>query len=111
MNMALEDAQIFSEFLEKNHDDFKKTLPEFTQLRKVEADAMQDMARANYEILSCSNLIFFMRIKYIRFMHKKFPKIYPVDIVEKLNFTSMPYSELRDFQKKQNVWYKFGRLN
>ena len=111
MNMALEDAQIFSELLEKNHDDFAKTLPEFTQLRKAEADAMQDMARANYDVLSCSNPIFFMRVRYNRLMHKIFPKIYPPDLAEKLYFTSMPYSELHYFQKKQNVWYKLGRVN
>lgn len=111
MNMALEDAQIFSELLEKNHDDFEKTLPEFTQLRKVEADAMQDMARANYDVLSCSNPIFFMRVNYTRFMHNKFPEIYPPDMAEKLYFTSMSYSKLQSFQKKQNVWYKLGRVN
>jgi violacein synthase len=111
MNMALEDAQIFSELLEKNHDDFAKTLPEFTQLRKVEADAMQDMARANYDVLSCSNPIFFMRVKYAHFMHKKFPEIYPPDMAEKLYFTSMSYGELHSFQKTQNVWYKLGRMN
>ena len=111
MNMALEDAQIFSELLEKNHDDFEKTLPEFTQLRKVEADAMQDMARGNYDILSCSNPIFFMRVKYAHFMSKKFPGLYPPDMAEKLYFTSMPYSKLYCLQKKQNVWYKLGRMN
>ncbi|MBD2533238.1 FAD-dependent monooxygenase [Nostoc flagelliforme FACHB-838] len=111
MNMALEDAQILSKLLEKNHDDFQKTLPEFTQLRKVEADAMQDMARANYDVLSSSNPIFFSRVKYTNFMHKKFPKVYPPDMAEKLYFTSMPYSELHSFQKNQNVWYKLGRMN
>ena len=111
MNMALEDAQIFSQLLEKNHDDFEKTLPEFTQLRKVEADAMQDMARANYNVLSSSSPILPMRIKYTYSMHKKFPTIYPPDMAEKLYFTSMPYSQLKDLQSKQNVWYKFGRMN
>ena len=111
MNMALEDAQILAKLLEKNHDDFAKILPEFTQLRKLEADAMQDMARANYDVLSCSNPIFFMRVKYTRFMHKKFPEIYPPDMAEKLYFTSMSYSRLNYFQEKQNVWYKLGRVN
>jgi kynurenine 3-monooxygenase len=111
MNMALEDAQVLAELLEKNHDDFEQTLPEFTQIRKVEADAMQDMARANYEVLSCSNPTFFLRVKYTRFMHNKFPQVYPPDMAEKLYFTSMPYSELHYFQKKQNVWYKLGRVS
>jgi len=111
MNMALEDAQVFSELLEKNHEDFEKSLPEFTQSRKVEADAMQDMARANYDVLSSSNPIFFMRVNYTRFMHKIFPKIYPPDMAQKLYFTSTPYNELHDFQKEQNVWYKLGRMN
>lgn len=111
MNMALEDAQIFSQLLEKNHDDFEKTLPEFTQLRKIEADAMQDMARANYQVLSSSSPILPMRVKYTNFMHKKFPKIYPPDMAEKLYFTSMPYSHLQNLQSQQNVWYKLGRMN
>ncbi|AFY56408.1 2-polyprenyl-6-methoxyphenol hydroxylase-like oxidoreductase [Rivularia sp. PCC 7116] len=111
MNMALEDAQIFSQLLEKNHDDFEKTLPEFTQLRKIEADAMQDMARANYQVLSSSSPILPMRIKYTNFMHKKFPTVYPPDMAEKLYFTSMPYSHLQNLQSQQNVWYKLGRMN
>ncbi|XHR85423.1 MAG: FAD-dependent oxidoreductase [Gloeotrichia echinulata GP01] len=111
MNMALEDAQILSDLLEKNHEDFEKTIPEFSQIRKVEADAMQDMALANYDVLSSSNPIFFMRLKYTRFMHQKFPKIYPPDMAQKLYFTSMPYSDLHYFQNNQNVWYKLGRMN
>ncbi|BAZ10760.1 Kynurenine 3-monooxygenase [Calothrix sp. NIES-4071] len=111
MNMALEDAQIFSELLEINRDDFQKSLSEFTQLRKVEADAMQDMARANYEVLSCSDPIFLMRAKYANYMHKKFPEKYPPDMAEKLYFTSTSYSQLYSLQKKQNVWYKIGRIH
>lgn len=111
MNMALEDAQIFSELLAKNQDDFAKTLPEFTQVRKVEANAMQDMARENYNVLSYSNPIFFMRVKYNRLMHQKFPGIYPPDMADTLYFTSMAYSKLHHLQENQNVWYKLGRMS
>ncbi|MGQ5523387.1 FAD-dependent oxidoreductase [Chitinimonas sp. PSY-7] len=111
MNMALEDAFVFATLLDKHNHVLDKVLPEFTELRKVQADAMQDMARANYDVLSSSNPIFFMRARYTRYMHKKLPNIYPPDMADKLYFTSAPYDELQKMQKKQNVWYKLGRVN
>ncbi|CAM4147190.1 FAD-dependent oxidoreductase [Pseudoalteromonas byunsanensis] len=111
MNMALEDAFVLDQLFAQYDGDPDEILPKFTQLRKKEADAMQDMARANYEVLSCSNPVFFMRARFARYMNKKFPDLYPPDMAEKLYFTSMAYSELRDVQQKQNVWYKIGRMN
>ncbi|TQF71219.1 FAD-dependent oxidoreductase [Pseudoalteromonas luteoviolacea] len=111
MNMALEDAFVLDQLFDQYGDDFEKILSEFTEQRKKEADAMQDMARANYEVLSCSDPVFFMRARFARYMNQKFPDHYPPDMAEKLYFTSMRYSELRDKQEKQNVWYKIGRMN
>lgn len=111
MNMALEDTHIFATLLEKHGNALAPTLSEFTHLRKVQADAMQDMAIANYEALSNPNLIFFLQTRYNRYMHQKFPRIYPPDMADKLFFTSIPYDELQQIQKKQNVWYKLGRVN
>lgn len=111
MNMALEDVYVFITLLEKHGEALDVVLSEFTRQRKVQADAMQDMAIANYEALSNPNFIFFLQTRYTRFMHKKFPNVYPPDMAEKLYFTSVPYDELQQIQKKQNVWYKLGRVN
>jgi 2-polyprenyl-6-methoxyphenol hydroxylase-like FAD-dependent oxidoreductase len=111
MNMALEDVQILVELLERHGDQQGRAVAEFTEQRKVQADAMQDMAIANYEALSNPNVIFFLQTRYTRYMHKKFPSMYPPDMAEKLYFTSVPYDELQQIQKKQNVWYKLGRVN
>lgn len=111
MNMALEDVQVMVELLDRHGADLGRAVADFTGRRKVQADAMQDMAIANYEALSNPNLIFFLQTRYTRFMHKKFPRIYPPDMAEKLYFTSVPYDELQQIQKKQNVWYKLGRVN
>lgn len=111
MNMALEDVCVFMALLEQHGNALLLALPEFTRQRKVQADAMQDMAIANYEALSNPNLMFFLQTRYTRYMHKKFPHVYPPDMAEKLYFTSVPYDELQKIQKKQNVWYKLGRVN
>ncbi|MET3131112.1 2-polyprenyl-6-methoxyphenol hydroxylase-like FAD-dependent oxidoreductase [Oxalobacteraceae bacterium GrIS 1.11] len=111
MNMALEDVHVFMTLLKKHGDVLDLALSDFTHQRKVQADAMQDMAIANYEALSNPNLIFFLQTRYTRYMHKKFPRVYPPDMAEKLYFTSVPYDELQQIQKKQNVWYKLGRVN
>ncbi|MES2163714.1 MAG: NAD(P)/FAD-dependent oxidoreductase [Pseudomonadota bacterium] len=111
MNMALEDVYVFATLLDRQPDALPQVLAEFTRQRKVQADAMQDMAIANYEALSNPNLIFFLQTRYTRYMHKKFPRVYPPDMAEKLYFTSVPYDELQQIQKKQNVWYKLGRVN
>lgn len=111
MNMALEDVHVFMTLLKKHGEALEPALADFTRQRKVQADAMQDMAIANYEALSNPNLIFFLQTRYTRYMHKKFPRVYPPDMAEKLYFTSVPYDELQQIQKKQNVWYKLGRVN
>ncbi|PFH12330.1 kynurenine 3-monooxygenase [Collimonas sp. PA-H2] len=111
MNMALEDVYVMVSLLEKHGEALAPALADFTRQRKVQADAMQDMAIANYEALSNPNLIFFLQTRYTRYMHKKFPRVYPPDMAEKLYFTSVPYDQLQQIQKKQNVWYKLGRVN
>lgn len=111
MNMALEDVYVLVALLEKHGAALGLALSDFSRQRKVQADAMQDMAIANYEALSNPNLIFFLQTRYTRYMHKKFPRVYPPDMAEKLYFTSVPYDELQQIQKKQNVWYKLGRVN
>ncbi|ELX08824.1 monooxygenase VioC [Janthinobacterium sp. HH01] len=111
MNMALEDVYVFVTLLDRHGETPAQVLAEFTRQRKVQADAMQDMAIANYEALSNPNLIFFLQTRYTRYMHKKFPRVYPPDMAEKLYFTSVPYDELKQIQQKQNVWYKLGRVN
>ncbi|SFG08052.1 kynurenine 3-monooxygenase [Duganella sp. CF458] len=111
MNMALEDVQVFVGLLEKHGNALELALPEFTRQRKVQADAMQEMAIANYEVLSNPNFLFFLQARYTRYMHQRFPRVYPPDMAEKLYFTSVPYAELQQIQKKQNVWYKLGRVN
>jgi kynurenine 3-monooxygenase len=72
---------------------------------------MQDMARANYDVLSRANPIFFLRSRYTRYMHQRFPGFFPPDMAEKLYFTSTPYDVLQRMQRRQNVWYKLGRVN
>lgn len=110
MNMALEDAYVLSSLLDKQGKSLDRVLPEFTHRRKAQADAMQDMAIANYEVLSNPNFVFFFQTRYTRYMHKQFPSFYPPDLAEKLYFTSVPYDELYKIQRKQNVWYKLGRV-
>lgn len=111
MNMALEDTQVLSGLLDQYGSKQEAALAEFSRLRKVQADAMQDMARANYDVLSRANPIFFLRSRYTRYMHQRFPGFFPPDMAEKLYFTSTPYDVLQRMQRRQNVWYKLGRVN
>ncbi|MBV8047730.1 MAG: FAD-dependent monooxygenase [Paludibacterium sp.] len=111
MNMALEDARILARLLDEHGRDLSRVLPLFTRQRKVQADAMQDMARANYDVLSAASPLFFLRARYTRYMHEKFPRHYPPDMADKLYFTLEPYDALARMQRKQNVWYKIGRVN
>lgn len=111
MNMALEDAQVLAGLLDTHGGDLHRVLPAFTQARKVQADAMQDMARANYEVLSRSSPFFFLRSRYTRYMQQRFPRHFPPDMADKLYFSAMPYDVLQHIQCRQNVWYKLGRVN
>jgi len=48
MNCGFEDCRILNELLEKNDDDWLKTLTEYQQLRKPDADAIAEMALNNF---------------------------------------------------------------
>lgn len=111
MNMALEDAQVLCQLLGHFDSRQEAALSEFTRQRKVQADAMQDMALANYDVLSHASPLFFLRARYTRFMHELMPRLYPPDLARKLYFTSTPYDVLQGIQRRQNVWYKLGRVN
>jgi kynurenine 3-monooxygenase len=110
MNMALEDAYKLYMHLEESNDDFATALPAFTQARKPESDAMQAMAAVNYQVLSNSSFLFFLRLRYCKLMSMNFPSLYPPDMADMLYFTSLPYTVLRHIQHTQNRWYKFGRV-
>jgi kynurenine 3-monooxygenase len=48
MNAGFEDCRVFNALLDKHHDDWKKVLPEFQQLRKPDCDAIAQLALDNF---------------------------------------------------------------
>ena len=48
MNAGFEDCSVLNSLMEKHHEDWEKILEEFQQLRKPDADAIADLALANF---------------------------------------------------------------
>lgn len=73
MNTALRDAQIFSEILTENKDDFNKSLPSFSEVRVKEGNALSDLAFHLYCLDKGQQLKATFHMLIRGFFHSKFP--------------------------------------
>ena len=75
MNAGFEDCRILDELIEKNAEDWKKTLQEYQSLRKPDADAIADMAVNNFTEMRerTANPKFLLQKKIEAKLHEKYP--------------------------------------
>jgi kynurenine 3-monooxygenase len=76
MNAAFEDCEILADLLDKNENDWGRTVSEFSQVRKPHAEAIADMALENYITMRDSVMDEqFQLKKEVGFeLEKKYPK-------------------------------------
>ena len=75
MNCGFEDCRILDELIEKNGDDWKKTLTEYQEQRKPDADAIADMAVNNFTEMreKTADPKFLLQKKIEAILHEKYP--------------------------------------
>eukprot|EP00794_Sanderia_malayensis_P017537 gene17537-19287_t len=103
MNCGFQDCHVFSDILEKNNFDFGKTLPEYSQTRNPDAEAICDLAMYNYiEMREHVNSKFFiLRKKLDNFLQWLFPRHW-IPLYSMVTFTTIPYKEVVDRRKQQD---------
>ncbi len=75
MNCGFEDCRILDEMIEKNGDDWKTILKEYQSLRKVDADAIADLAVNNFTEMrdKTADPKFLLQKKIEARLHEKYP--------------------------------------
>jgi kynurenine 3-monooxygenase len=68
------------------------------------------MSLEHYHVLDSSNPVYLARVGYQAAMHRRFPRLYPMDMGKALALTDIPFAELERTQEQHNRWYRLGRM-
>lgn len=93
MNACFEDCVVLDEILQASGDDWAATLPEFFAVRKPNADAIAELALANYiEMRDSTGKDDFLRMKQAE---RRLVELFPQDflpVYSMVSFSHLPYS-------------------
>lgn len=101
MNAGFEDCTVLSELMQKHNEDWSAIFAEYSQVRKPDGDALQDLSLDNYLVMRdyVADPQFLLRKK----IEAKFSEMYPnkwLSLYSQVSFSSIRYS----------VAYKQGKM-
>lgn len=103
MNCGFEDCQVLNYLLDKNDDDWSKTLDEFQELRKPDADAISELALRNFIEMRdlVANEDFVLQKKIEAKLHELYPERW-IPLYSMVTFQDhLRYSEAMKIGEKQ----------
>jgi kynurenine 3-monooxygenase len=102
MNCAFEDCSAFVDLVQKHQGDFARVLPEIQTLRKPNADAIADMALANFIEMrdKVASRAFQWKKKLEHALHAVFPTAF-VPLYTMVSFRTIPYAAARERAARQ----------
>ncbi len=105
MNCGFEDCTVLSSLLDKHNDNFDTALPEFSKIRKPDADAILELALRNYiEMRDLTADPYFLLQKKIE---ARFSSLHPtkwIPLYSQVTFSDIPYHEaLANGDKQQQI--------
>ena len=103
MNAGFEDCRVLDELIEKYGDDWTSVLNEYQALRKVDADAIADMAVNNFTEMreKTADPKFLLQKKIEARLHEKYPDKW-IPAYSQVTFSpNIRYSEARQRGEKQ----------
>lgn len=103
MNAAFEDCRILAELLRK-HGDFAPAFAEYDRIRKPNADAIADLAIANFFEMrdKVGSNAFLWKKKTEKLVHRLLPGWY-LPLYNMISFSNIPYAEARAIAKRQTT--------
>ena len=101
-NCAFEDCVALVDCMEASKGDLSKAFGEYEQLRKRNADAIADLALANFIEMrdSTATRLFRAKKKFEHALHKAAPSLY-VPLYDMVSFSTIPYADAREQAAKQ----------
>ncbi len=103
MNAAFEDCRVLNEYITQYAPQWDIVLETFTMKRKANADAIADMALANFIEMrdSVASPMFRLRKKLDNTLHRWMPNTF-VPLYNMVSFSNIPYAEARARAEGQN---------
>ncbi len=104
MNAGFEDCFVLNQLLNQYSDDWTKALPLYEEMRKVDADAIADLALHNFiemrDLVADDKFLLQKRIEAI--LHEKYPDEW-MPLYSMVTFSDMRYSEALQTGRKQQA--------
>lgn len=111
MNAAFEDCVALTALLDANRGDRAKAFATFSRERKPNADAIADLAIANFVEMrdKVGSRAFLFRKRIEKRLHAWFPGWY-LPLYNMISFSTIPYAEARDRARRQDRIVLFGLI-
>ena len=102
-NCGFEDCAVLCDCLERSGDDWGPAMKEYERRRKVDADAIAELALEHFEELQelVGDATFLLRKRIERQINQLYPERYP--LYSMISFTDLPYAEARRIDREQRV--------
>ncbi len=103
MNSGFEDCTVMYELMQKHNEDWEKVFEEYSEFRKPDGDALQDLSLYNYHVMRdyVGDPLFLLRKK----IEAKFSNLYPdkwMPLYSQVTFSNIRYSEALRRGEEQN---------
>lgn len=105
MNCGFEDCTILNALIETNSEDWERILPAFQEMRKVNTDAIADLARLNF--IEMRDLVADAAFQRKKKIAARIAELYPGDftpVYSMVSFSNEPYSAaLKAYRKQEQL--------
>ncbi len=103
MNAGFEDVRELDAIIDKHGNDWFAILEEYQQMRKLNTDAISELARQNFVEMRdfVANESFLLRKKIEAFLHEKYPKRW-TPLYSMVTFSQIPYADAMEEGNRQN---------
>lgn len=103
MNGGFEDCSVMWELVQKHNEDWDKVFEEYSEVRKPDGDALQDLSLYNYHVMRdfVADPMFLLQKK----IEAKFSKVYPdkwMPLYSMVTFSNIRYSVAHENGKRQD---------
>lgn len=94
MNSGFEDCTVMWELMQKHHEDWDKVFAEFSETRKPDGDALQDLSMHNYHVMRdfVGDPEFLLQKKFEHRIEQLYPEKY-LALYSQVSFSNIRYSE------------------
>jgi kynurenine 3-monooxygenase len=113
MNSGFEDCTVLMELFDKHEDNIQKIFPEFSKVRKPDADAIRELALQNF--IEMRDLVgdpkFILRKKIEARFHSLYPDRW-LPLYSMVTFSHIPYSKaLEEGRRQESIMEKIMNIN